>query len=160
MIHFSYGAAAHFLLLRDEVDGRPQGVAVPLPGEFLSGVHRGRFNPKDGQLYVSGMDGWGSYAQADGCFQRVRYTGGPVQLPVSCRVHENGIRLSFARPLDKATATNVKNHFAQAWNYRYSAGYGSPEFSPQHPGVPGHEPVTIAAAHVFQDGVDATEDAL
>src|SRR5262249_43915812 len=82
MIHFSYGAAAHFLLLRDEVDGQPQGAAVPLPGEFLSGVHRGRFHPKDGQLYVTGMDGWGSYAQADGCFQRIRYTGKPVQVPV------------------------------------------------------------------------------
>src|SRR5262249_8402569 len=54
MIHLSYGAAAHFLLLRDEVDGQPQGAVVPLPGEFLSGVHRGRFNPRDGQLYVSG----------------------------------------------------------------------------------------------------------
>ena len=152
MIHFSYGAAAHFLLLRDEVDGQPQGTVVPLPGEFLSGVHRGRFSPKDGQLYVTGMDGWGSYAQADGCFQRVRYTGQPVQLPLSCRVHQNGILLSFARSLDKATATNVKNHFAQAWNYRYSAGYGSPEFSPHHPGAPGHDPMTIAAAHMLKDG--------
>jgi len=152
MIHFSYGAAAHFLLLRDDVDGQPQGAVVPLAGEFLSGVHRGRFNPKDGQLYVSGMDGWGSYAQADGCFQRVRYTGQPVQLPVACRVHQNGVSLSFSRSVDKDVAANVKNHFAQAWNYRYSAGYGSPEFSPRHPGTPGHDPVTIAAAHVLKDG--------
>ena len=43
-----------FLLLRDRVDGQPQGAVVPLPGEFVSGAHRGRFSPKDGQLYVSG----------------------------------------------------------------------------------------------------------
>jgi azurin len=98
------------------------------------------------------MDGWGSYAQADGCFQRVRYTDQPVQLPISCRVHQNGVMLSFTRSLDKDMAANVKNHFAQAWNYRYSAGYGSPEFSPHHPGTPGHDPVPITAAHVLKDG--------
>ena len=72
---------SHFLVLRETVDGQPQGAVVPLPGEFLSGAHRGRFNPKDGQLYVSGMAGWGTYTAADGCFQRVRYTGDPCSCP-------------------------------------------------------------------------------
>src|SRR5206468_3811773 len=125
MIHFSFGAGAHFLLLRDEVDGQAQGAIVPLPGEFLSGAHRGRFSPKDGQLYVSGMAGWGNYAVADGCLHRVRYTGGPVQLPTGFHVHENGIRITFTEPLERTAAGDAKNHFAQAWNYRYSAAYGS-----------------------------------
>ena len=90
MLHFSFGAGTYFLLLREKVGGQPQGAAVPMPGEFLSGVHRGRFNPKDGQLYVSGMTGWGTYTPLDGCFQRVRYTGDPVQLPVEFHAHENG----------------------------------------------------------------------
>jgi hypothetical protein len=81
LVHFSYGAASAFLVLRDRVDGQPQGAVVPLPGDFDSGVHRGRFNPRDGQLYVSGMGGWGNYSVADGCFQRLRYTGGPVPYP-------------------------------------------------------------------------------
>ncbi len=71
LIHFSFGAGSHFLVLRENVEGQPQGAAVPLPGEFLSGPHRGRFNPADGQLYVSGMTGWGTYSPDDGCFQRV-----------------------------------------------------------------------------------------
>ena len=70
LLHFSFGMGSHFLILRENVNGQPQGAAVPLPGEFLSGAHRGRFNPKDGQLYVTGMTGWGSYTPADGCFQR------------------------------------------------------------------------------------------
>ena len=130
-------------VLRDEVDGQPQGAVVPLPGEFRSGVHRGRFNPKDGQLYVTGMAGWGTYTAADGCFQRVRYTGEPVQLPTAFHVHENGVLVTFARPVDRGVAEQAENHFAQAWNYRYSAGYGSPEFSPRHPGHAGPRP----AAH-------------
>jgi putative heme-binding domain-containing protein len=152
MVHFSYGACTYFLLLRDEVDGQAQGGVVPLPGEFLSGAHRGRFHPKDGQLYVSGMAGWGTYAVADGCFQRVRYTGGTVRLPCAFHVHQNGIMLTFTEPVDRHRALQSKNHFAQAWNYRYSVAYGSPEFSPSHRGVPGHDHLNIASVHVFGDG--------
>jgi azurin len=152
LIHFSYGAASHFLVLHEEVGGQPQGAVLPLPGEFRSGVHRGRFSPKDGQLYVTGMAGWGTYSEADGCFQRVRYTGQPVQLSVAFHAHENGVRLSFTRPVDRAVAGAAGSHFAQAWNYRYGAAYGSPEFSPHHPGTPGHDPLTIISAHVLADG--------
>jgi putative heme-binding domain-containing protein len=152
LLHFSFGAGSWFLLLREQVDGQPQGAAVPLAGEFQSGVHRGRFNPKDGQLYVSGMAGWGSYTVADGCFQRVRYTGDPAQLPTAFHAHENGVVLSFARPLDRAISERPNRHFAQVWNYRYSPGYGSPELSARHPGIPGHDPLAIRSAHVLADG--------
>jgi azurin len=139
-------------LLRETVGGQPQGAVVPLPGEFRSGVHRGRFHPQDGQLYVSGMAGWGTYTPADSCFQRVRYTGDPVQLPREFHAHENGVLVTFVQPLDRAAAERPDRHFAQAWNYRYSAGYGSPEFSPRHPGQPGHDPLAIRSAHVLADG--------
>jgi putative heme-binding domain-containing protein len=116
LIHFSYGTGTHFLVLRDKVDGQPQGAAVPLPGDFLSGVHRGRFNPKDGQLYVTGMTGWGTYTPADGCFQRVRYTGENVQLPIGFHAHENGISLTFSQPVRRDVVGQTNRHFAQAWN--------------------------------------------
>ena len=152
MLHFSFGTGTYFLLLREKVGGQPQGAAVPMPGEFLSGAHRGRFNPKDGQLYVSGMTGWGTYTPLDGCFQRVRYTGDPIQLPLEFHAHENGVLLRFSRPLDREIAQLPGRHFAQAWNYRYSAGYGSPELSPSHPGQPGHDVMPIRSAHVLADG--------
>ncbi len=152
LLHFSFGTATHFLVLRDEVDGQPQGAAVPLVGDFNSGAQRGRFNPKDGQLYVSGMSGWGTYSPDDGCFQRVRYTGALVQLPCRFHVHRNGILLQFTQPLQREFVENSANHFAQCWNYRYSAGYGSREYSPSHYGVPGHDPVLIASAKALPDG--------
>ncbi|MAV36818.1 MAG: heme-binding domain-containing protein [Planctomycetaceae bacterium] len=151
LIHFSFGAGAHMLVLRDELAGQWQGAVVPLPGEFRSGVHRGRFHPTDGQLYVGGMQGWGTYTTDDGCFQRVRYTGGAVQLPVGFRVHENGIAVRFSEPLDAGIATDATNHFAQCWNYRYSAAYGSPEFSTKHTGVRGHDRLAISGAHIGDD---------
>src|SRR5262249_19746018 len=141
-----------FLLLRDKVGGQPQGAIVPMPGEFHSGVHRGRFNPRDGQLYVSGTAGWGTYTPADGCFQRVRYTGEPTQLPLTCHALENGVLVRFAQALDRGVAERPAQHFAQVWNYRYSSAYGSPELSPRHPGQPGHDPLQIRSAHVLADG--------
>jgi azurin len=139
-------------VLRDEVAGQPQGAVVPLLGEFVSGAHRGRFSPKDGQLYITGMGGWGTYTPFDGCFQRVRRTSEVIQLPSGFHVHENGILVKFTQPVDREMARQTASHFAQSWNYRYSSGYGSPEFSPRHPGTKGHDPWTISAAHVLADG--------
>ncbi len=157
IVHFSFGAGTSFLLLRDHQGDWIQGAAVPLTGEFASGAHRGKFNPVDGQLYVSGMAGWGTYTTDDGCFARVRYTGGSqggnqAQLPVGFHVHENGIVVSFAEPLDKKYAEQTAGHFAQAWNYRYSGAYGSPEYSSRQLGLRGHDVLTIQSATVLNDG--------
>lgn len=151
-LHFSFGAGSYFLLLREQVDGQPQGAAVPLPGEFRSGAHRGRFNPKDGQLYVTGMAGWGTYTTDDGSFQRVRYTGGPAQLPTAFHAHQNGVLVTFSEPLDRAAAGRADRQFAQVWNYRYGPGYGSSEWSTRHPGVTGHDRLQIRSSHVLADG--------
>jgi azurin len=152
LIHFSCGAGNHFLVLREHFDDNWQGAAVPLPGDFLSGVQNGRINPKDGQLYVSGLFGWTCYTINEGCFQRVRYTGGRTSFPIDFETHANGVLLKFNEKLDATLASDAKNHFAQCWNYFYSAGYGSPEFSLRHPGVIGHDTLQITSAHVLADG--------
>ncbi len=151
-VHTSFGAGTAFLLLRDEFDGWIQGAAVPLTGEFASGAHRGKFNPADGQLYVSGMAGWGTYTTDDGCFHRVRYTGDHAQLPIGFHVHENGVRVSFSEPLDEEVVEDPIHHFAQAWNYRYSGAYGSPEYSARQLGLRGHDVMEIVSATVMEDG--------
>jgi azurin len=98
------------------------------------------------------MAGWGTYTTDDGCFQRVRYSGGKqTQLPIGFHVHENGIWLKFSQPLDDAIAGNVRGHFAQCWNYRYSGAYGSPEFSTRQLGLRGHDVLKIKSAHVGSD---------
>jgi azurin len=150
MVHLSFGSGAHFLLLRDEVAGQLQGAVVPLEGQFASGAHRGRFSPHDGQLYVSGMAGWGSYTLDPGSFERVRFTGDRVQLPIGFHMHENGIAIRFPHELDQNFCESAQ-HFAQAWNYRYSSAYGSPEYSALHYGVRGHDQLRVASARVLAD---------
>jgi putative heme-binding domain-containing protein len=151
IIHLSSGQGSYFLVLRDEVAGQPQGAVVPLPGEFRSGVHRAKMNPRDGQLYVSGMNGWGTYTPDDGCFHRVRYMGKKVQLPRSFHLHENGVLVSFVEPVDRVAVAKLADQFADAWNYRYSSGYGSPELAPSHYGAVGHELADIAGVQVIDD---------
>jgi putative heme-binding domain-containing protein len=152
LIHTSFGAGSWFAILRDHVDGQPQGAVVPMPGEFRSGAHRARFNPADGQLYVSGMGGWGSYTPDDGCFQRVRYVGNGGPVPVGWRAHDNGVMVRFSQAVDASIAEDLASHFVQAWNYRYGPSYGSAEYSPAHPGTRGHDPLTIAGVHLVEDG--------
>ncbi len=150
-IGLSYGASMHYLILRDDTGPRPQGAVVPLEGEFLSGVMRGAFHPRDGQLYTVGMDGWGDYSVKDGCFHRVRYTGKPVYKPKGFRVHANGIRIEFATELDRGQNTDTKRYFAQAWNYEYARRYGSPEFSAKDPNSLGHDPIPIRSVRLLAD---------
>ena len=152
LLHFSFGTGTHFLVLKDEIEGQLQGAVVRLPGDFLSGIHRGEFSPQDGQLYVTGMQGWGSYTPEDGCFQRVRYTGDSVQVPTTFHVHKNGILLKFSEPLDRALASQAESHFAMSWNYRYGPQYGSPEYSTKHLGMIGHDYLAVKSAHVLEDG--------
>jgi azurin len=152
LVHLSFGAGTAMVLLRDEVAGQQQGAIVPLPVSFRSGSHRGKFNDRDGGLYVSGMAGWGTYTPADGCLQRVRYTGRRLQQPTGFHLHDNGVRVDFAEPIDPAVAADPARHFAQVWNYRYGAGYGSDEYSTTHEGLRGHDHLPITAVQILAGG--------
>lgn len=151
-VGLSYGSGTHYLILRDATSSRPQGAVVPLKGNFLAGVMRGDFHPKDGQLYVAGLDGWGDYSIKDGCFHRVRYTGGKVRKPKGFKIHANGVRIDFTTQLDPRSASAIKNYFAHAWNYEYAKRYGSPEFSAKNPESLGHDRVTIRSVQLLENG--------
>jgi hypothetical protein len=101
MIGTSFGYCEHYLVLREVMEnGQVQGGVVPLPGEFLSGAHRGSFSSKDGHLYIVGTDGWQSYAQENGSLQRVRWTGGEMLLPDSVETRKNGLIIRFNEFID------------------------------------------------------------
>lgn len=152
-VHLSWGMGTAFLVLRERIGEVAQGCVVPLPGNFRSGPHRGRFHPRDGQLYVTGMTGWITYTPDAGCFTRVRYVGsGPAHTPIASEAHENGVLLRFARPLDRTAAQSTRAYFAQQWNYRYGASYGSEEYSVRQPEQTGHDTLNITSVHVLDDG--------
>jgi type 1 glutamine amidotransferase/mono/diheme cytochrome c family protein len=124
---------------------------VDLPLDFDSGVMRGRFSPHDGQLYVSGLKGWVSSAVKDGCLQRVRFTGKPVDMPIGLKTHRNGLAITFTRPLRKEQAEDPENYHVQRWNYRYSAEYGSPDFKASDATQEGRDDVPVLSATLLDD---------
>jgi hypothetical protein len=152
MIGTSFGYCEHYLVLREIIDGQKvQGGIVPLPGEFLSGAHRGAFSQKDGHLYVVGTDGWQSYASENGSLERIRWTGGGMVLPESVETRKNGLIIRFNDFIDP-NSLDLDKAFAEQWNYLYSGAYGSPEYSVRNPGITGHDPVKIRSLHVLKDG--------
>lgn len=155
MLHLSFGQCRILLALTEKVGDIYQGGTIALPStpaDFESGIMRGRFNPHDGQLYVSGLRGWQTRAIRDGCFQRLRYTGAPVNLPVDVKTFENGLQLTFAETLDPQFADDPDNFSAEQWNYLYSDKYGSPDFSVSDPNRQGRDPVQVVSATLQNDG--------
>jgi hypothetical protein len=185
LLHLSYGTCSVLGVLREEVSGanvpsalspRPatvqQGGVVRFPVNFQSGIMRARFNPADGQLYVAGLRGWQTTGVKNGAFQRVRYTGAPVRMPIGLHATKRGVRLDFACALDPASANDPQNWNVEVWNYVWSSAYGSPEISTleaaEKPGELGkdgepqytkaqaaqkkHDPLTVKSTKVSADG--------
>ena len=156
ILHLSWGRCSLFLTLRDVVDGVAQGAVVPIKGRFLSGSMRGAFSPKDGQLYVAGCQGWQTAAARDGSFQRLRWTGKKLALPVSWQAGRGQIQLTFNEPLDRETVIDPGSYSVEAWNYRYAAQYGSKDWSPSNPEAEGHDSWAVKSARLEPDGKTVT----
>jgi hypothetical protein len=153
MVHLSYGKSSLFLCPLQKVGDNLQGAAVPMTGlKFDSSCMRARFHPGDGQLYLCGLKGWQTNAGRDGAFHRVRYTGKPATLPVGFAVHANGIEITSGAPLDITAAGDAESWAVEQWNYKWTANYGSPEFSPQDPNKKKHDEVEVKKVRVSPDG--------
>ncbi|MEW4564841.1 ThuA domain-containing protein [Bremerella sp. JC770] len=152
LIHFSYGKCRMMLVPTETIAGQMQGGTVEFPLDFDSGAMRGGFSPHDGQLYVSGLNGWVTAAQKDGCLQRVRYTGRPVTMPVEVQTLQNGIAITFSGPLDRQAAEDPGSYSLSQWNYRYSSQYGSLDYRVSDPRQEGHDMVEVLSATLLEDG--------
>lgn len=151
MLHMSYGHCSLFKVLLDKVDGEYQGGVVKFPLKFDSGIMRGRFNERDGQLYVTGLVVWQSDGARKGAVHRVRYTGQPVNMPTKLHATKQGVELTFTAPLDEASATDAANWNLEQWNYKWTANYGSPEFSVADPEKKGHDKVEVKSVKLSAD---------
>lgn len=152
MLHLSYGRCKLYSLLTQKVDDVYQAGAVDLGVKFLSGSARARFNPRDGHLYVCGLNGWQTGAQKDGCLQRVRYTGQPLSVPTSLAFTKEGIRLGFPQKLDAKKAADGAKYKVEQWGYRWTANYGSARYSVKNPDRQGTDQLEVTSAVLSDDG--------
>lgn len=152
LLFMSYGKCTLFEVMFHDVGAAKQAAMVQLPLKFNSGIMRGRFNPRDGQLYLCGLKGWQSSATRDGGFYRVRYTGKSTKLPVAFKATTEGLAVTFNQALDMNSANDAENYGAERWNYRWSGGYGSPEISVSNPQQNKHDKLEITGAKLQADG--------
>lgn len=154
MLHTSYGSSKLFyVMVQSEGEERIHAAAVPLNElSFRSGIMRGRVNPHDGQLYVSGLKGWGTNAKDDGCLERVRYTGNRTAMLTEIRLLADSFELTFSEPLNADSARARKRYQIEQWNYIYSEMYGSPEMSVRKPEQKGHDELEIQQVTISDDG--------
>ncbi|MFQ3652154.1 MAG: DUF6797 domain-containing protein, partial [Gemmataceae bacterium] len=154
LLHFSYGQCKLYAVHQQVVDGVAQGAVVDLGVRFLSGSARGRFHPKEGHLYVCGLNGWQTAAQADGCLQRVRYTGKDLPFVIHQDAFTDGIHLRFAQQMD--TKAMSRGWRVEQWNYRYSGDYGSKRWSVRQPDHQGLDRLEVTAVTFDPDGKGVT----
>jgi len=126
LLNISYGHGKIYVVPHEKVNGQAQGgvCALPLP-PFPTGIMRGRFHPKDGQLYTCGMFAWAGNRTQPGGFYRVRYTGKPADVPISLKATATGVEIAFTDPLDPASVADVKNYSIKVWGLKRSQNYGS-----------------------------------
>jgi glucose/arabinose dehydrogenase len=144
------GDQTHSTIMRvdlEVVQGRYQGACFPFRSGFGSGVVGVELDPS-GALFVGGTNrGWGSRGPKDFAIERLNWTG---KLPFeihTMRVTENGFRLTFTKPVDRASAADPKSYQLETYTYIYRDQYGSPEVDSTKP--------TITEVRVTDDGLGA-----
>jgi hypothetical protein len=105
------------------------------------------------------MKGWQSNAVKDACFQRVRYTGKPANMPCGLKViGDHGIEVTFTDPLERLTASDAGSYGIEQWNYVWSGAYGSPDVSVLDPKQQKRDTLEVKSAKLSDDGKTVTLD--
>ena len=133
LLSLSYGYGKIFVVMMQFFNDIRQAGMIELPvPQFPTGIMRGRFNPKDGQLYALGMSAWATNQMIQtGGLYRIRYTGNDLHLPVALKAQTTGMQLTFAAPLDKASAENPANYTVTVWDLKRTRKYGSDRYNMQ-----------------------------
>jgi hypothetical protein len=145
LVNLSYGDGKIFVVPFEDVAGQKQGGMCALPIPILpTGVMRGRFHPRDRQLYACGMFAWAGNATQAGGLYRIRYTGQPMYLPAALRAHKDRLEITFTDPLDRAFAADPAHYSVKTWSLRRTADYGSKHYD--------EKSLSLAAVTVSADG--------
>ncbi|MFN3166703.1 MAG: PA14 domain-containing protein [Phycisphaeraceae bacterium] len=112
----------------EEVGGVWQGAVFRHSQGFESGLNRLAWGP-DGCLYVGGMGGGGNWGWRNKRFglQRLRPTGETAFEFDTIQATQDGFRVSFTKPVDKAQLEDLAAWAIDAWTYRPTADYGGPK---------------------------------
>ncbi|MEM7384167.1 MAG: cytochrome c [Verrucomicrobiota bacterium] len=149
-LRFGFHQGSLYKVFIDEETTPRQAGIVQL--DLLTGLPllKGAQNPIDGQVYLTGMQVWGSRSTLTSGLRRLRYTGKPSVLPTEARIFRQGILLRFEQTLPSSTMTDLSRYVVQRWNYLRSPKYGSSHYRLN--GQTGQDPVALSQIEVSHDG--------
>ncbi|MDB5348770.1 MAG: Cytochrome c [Planctomycetota bacterium] len=111
----------------ERVNGQYQGACFPFWGKGLLGPVSVAFDPR-GRLFVGGITEPGWMAQPDrGALFRIDFTGQTPFEMQTIRVLPRGFRITFTKPVDRATASGLASYRLEKYRYEFTGAYGSPE---------------------------------
>ncbi|MEX2214981.1 MAG: hypothetical protein WD768_12675 [Phycisphaeraceae bacterium] len=129
----------------EKIDGLYQGACFMFRTGFGSGNVPGLFT-RDGHLFIGGTArGWGARGGKPFAMDRVDWNGKVPFEVHEMRIKHDGFEFTFTKPVDKATASDLKSYAMKTWTYIFQADYGSPEVD--------HTTPTIKSATVAPDGL-------
>lgn len=149
MLHFSFARPGVFRVLIDSTSNDVQGGVSFLHANYPAPTHKGTINPRDGQMYITGFNLWGSSSEGVAALLRLRYTGLPLYAPERFKAGEQGIVLRFGVELDDTMATDPLNFQVKRWNYKRTQQYGSGHYKLD--GTPGEENLPVFSSHLSED---------
>jgi hypothetical protein len=129
-LNLSYGYGKVFVVPHEKVGDLMQGgmVALPVP-PVPTGLIRGRFHPRDGQLYACGLFAWAGNQTQPGGFYRIRYTGKPPHVPIGLKARKGRLEITFTDPLDPKSVRDPENVLMKVWSLRRTKNYGSKHYN-------------------------------
>lgn len=132
LLNLSYGYGKVFVVPFEKIGQQVQGGIFELPiPRFSTGVMRGRFNPGDGQLYLTGLSAWGSTQPQLGGLYRIRKVEKPMAIPVGIQATQTGMILTFTDKLDEASVKDTSGYTVRTWDLLRSRKYGSKHYNEQ-----------------------------
>ncbi|MBX3239929.1 MAG: c-type cytochrome [Chitinophagaceae bacterium] len=149
LLHFSFGRPGIFRVLIDTTKNGLIGGVTFIPANYVAPTMKGAIG-SDGQLYIAGMNLFGSNSVNIAAIQRLRYTGEPSLLLKGFQAGKEGIILAFDSELDPESAKDVTNYAIKRWDYKRTEKYGSGHFKPD--GTPGEEKLPALAAYLSPTG--------
>lgn len=147
LLHLGYNRPELFRIYLDE--NRKQGAVLPLLSGFPSGILKGAIHPKDGRLYVSGFEIWGSLGTRVSGLYRIRPLAEETWMPNRILASQRGVLLSFNQAVSPDLAKEVGRYSVERWNYQQTHNYGSGNF--RLDGKPGQESVPVSDVRISQD---------
>lgn len=150
LLHMSFGRPGVFKILIDTVGSSLQGGLIYIPAHYPTPVSKATVRNKDGYVYVTGFNLWGSASKGISSLLRLRYTGQTDLLPIAFEAGQQGIILRFDAQLDETDVANIGHFLVKRYNYLRTEEYGSGHF--RLDGSPGEEIIPVLATHLSDDG--------